>query len=131
MSRKFFTLFLIGAFLLATSLPGEVFAQTQTGKSVENQFLKTGEQPANTGLKESISKTTSRDASQTDFKKIEKENLNAKGKSKWSSGQKTALYLGIAAAVVIIIIVIASSGKDDGVETGFAHAGCPGNPLCQ
>lgn len=122
MLKKFVSLLLIcGVF----ALPGSIFGQSET---LQN----------NAGSASNLRRIFAGDAAKIksagiDFKKIEREEIKSVSKSKWTDKQKTLLWVGIGAAIAatVIIVLVSSRNNDSAVETGSAHAGCPGNPLCQ
>lgn len=122
MLKKFVSLLLMcGVF----ALPGSIFGQSGT---LQNNTA------AASNLKQIFAEETAKIKSAgTDFNKLEAEQMKSVSKSKWTKQQKTLLWVGIGAAVAatVIIIIASKNNNDSAVEDGVAHAGCPGNPLCQ
>ena len=124
MLKKIFSLLMIAAIFSVTILPVQIAAQSLTNKTTENK--------TSADLKQVFAKTTTENSAlRLDEKKLEKDYRNS-SRQKLSGGQKTALYIGIAAAVAAVIVIVLVAGKDDDDVSGFAYAGCPGgNTLCQ
>ena len=102
-------------------LPNSVFGQSETNKSnqVSNIFAE---------------ETAKIKSAGTDFTKLEREQMKAVSKSKWTKQQKTLLWVGIGAAIAATVIIIIVSGKkNDSEDNCFATCtavGCPPAPPC-
>lgn len=109
------------------AVPGSVPGQSRTLQNNPDQ---------NSDLKrlflEQIAKSKSDNpAIELDVKRMEQERINSVAKSKWTSKQKTYLWLGIGAAVaatVIIVVVARRGNSDDNCFATCTAIGCPPPP---
>jgi uncharacterized membrane protein YraQ (UPF0718 family) len=119
MIKKLVSLLLIcGVF----ALPDSMFGQSETNKSnlVSNVFAE---------------ETAKMKSAETDFDKLEREQMKSVSKSKWTKRQKTLLWVGIGAAIAATVIIIIATRKDndsaeDNCSATCTAVGCPPAPPC-
>lgn len=130
MLKKSISISLLWIVFLTAFSPLRLNAQIRSEQAAKNEAAQTNS--ATPDLKKIVSDSFVQSPARLDAKQMQRESLNSAKRAKLSKGQKTGLYIGIAAAVVvtIIIVVAASGGNDD--DGGFVYAGCPnGNTFCQ
>lgn len=132
MLKKSTSILLICLVFFTASSPIRLNAQIRTNQTAQNEATETN--PAATDLRKVITDSMNESPTRLDSKEMERESFNAGKRAKLSKGQKTGLYIGIAAAVVaaVVIIVVARRGNDNdncGVVC-LAVGICPPPPPC-
>lgn len=123
MLRKLVSLLVMcGVFVL----PGSIFGQSDI---LQNNAA------SGSNLKQIFAEETAKiKSAETDFNKLEAEQMKSASKSKWTKQQKTLLWVGIGAAVAAtVIIVLVSRNNNDDEDNCFVTClavGCPPPPPC-
>ena len=133
MLKKVISVLLVYVFCLTAISPLQLKAQTQENQVAKNDTVKSDKKVENLDLKQFFPKSVTADSPiQLDTKKLEKEKLNSARKSNLSKGQKTALYIGIAAAIAAVVTIVLVTRKDsnDNCYATCTAIGCPPPPPC-
>jgi len=133
MLNKVISVLLICLICLTAISPIQLNAQTQENQIAKNDTVKSDKKAEPLDLKQFFSKSATADSPiQLDTKKLEKEKLNSARRSNLSKGQKTALYIGIAAAIaaVVTIVLVTRKNSNDNCYVTCTAIGCPPAPPC-
>lgn len=107
------------------ALPGSIFGQAETMQNNDSSA---------SNLKQVFAgETTKIKSAETDFNKLDREQMKSASKSKWTNTQKTLLWVGIGAAVAATVIIIMVSRRNDDDHNCVAvclAVGCPPPPPC-
>lgn len=134
MFKKNTSILLIFIIFLTALSPSGLNAQILTNQTAGNEASQTN--PESLDLRKIIAGSSSESSVRFDAKQMERESFSAAKRAKLSKGQKTGLYIGIAAAIVatVIVIIVARGSEDDDPRRNCSATctavGCPPPPPC-
>src|SRR5262245_34359850 len=113
MFEKNVSILLILIVFLTAASPIRLNAQIGSSQGVENNATEADKNSARPDLRKLFAVSYD-NTPPLDTKQLEKDNLNAPRRARLSKGQKTGLYLGIAAAAIaaVVIIVVVANKKE-------------------
>lgn len=130
MSKKSISILLIYIVFLTALSPVRLTAQIQSNQTAGNEATQIN--PATPDLRKVFAGSSSESPTTLDAKQMERESFNTARRAKLSKGQKTALYIGIAAAIAatVVVIIVARGGNDEPCYATCTAIGCPPTPPC-
>lgn len=127
MFKKNISILLILMIFLTTFSPIRLKAQVQPNQIAKNESTERDKNSGGSDLRNVFARSYN-ESPALDAKRMERESLNTAKRAKLSKGQKTGIYLGIAAAAVaVIVIIVVARGGNDNDNCG---AVCLGVGLC-